>query len=394
MRRHTRGTPDPGVVCRHTSAWDVGRKVQFARDRRESSAPKGQKRWHHERNATSSISKMAGNTNNDQVTSLNWNKRHTTTSVPKVSPTGHTRQNTGKPNSAVVSTVPPNTQLRASCTPPRSGAATSSRPFRAVRFAAESMGASAPAAGPDSFPAALSLDRLPPKTRRSSGTGAAPRAERTAEQKREHDHDGQANQQGRHHRLRRDHGLQPAQRAQRRNVGEPEGARRSGARVRRQTQAHQPHHEERAQRTQPRSLHATALRLLRTALPPQPLHGLPSTPQRHAPSPIPHASPPQLPRGLPPSHPCAARESPLPPSCHHLALVFHAVFPPCANRSGATTTMPRRVPPANERYTSAGHAFSHAPQAVAGRGVDYRMGRLVKRNGLVRARIDAYHQPW
>ena len=78
-----------------------GLNVRFNPLNRESSAPNGQKRWHHFGSSKTSIAMMAGNASTVQVVSPNANSRMTKSTVANVRPMGQIRQNTGKPNTSV-----------------------------------------------------------------------------------------------------------------------------------------------------------------------------------------------------------------------------------------------------------------------------------------------------
>lgn len=84
----------------------------------DSSAPSGHSVWHHRRKTTNSSTRIAGNTSRDQVGACSANARHTATSVANIKPTGHTRQNTGNPNTAVETNAPASTPCRASIRSP------------------------------------------------------------------------------------------------------------------------------------------------------------------------------------------------------------------------------------------------------------------------------------
>ena len=69
------------------------------------------------RKNTSSTTSNSGMSTTDHVISPAANRRHTTSTVANVSPMGHTRQNTGKPNTAVDRSAPPSTAWRESSLP-------------------------------------------------------------------------------------------------------------------------------------------------------------------------------------------------------------------------------------------------------------------------------------
>ena len=147
---------------RHAPSSVVGRNVRFSRDSSDSSAPSGQNWLHHFRSTANSNTRTAGNTTSERATSLNWKRRHNATMVANVKPTGHIRQNTGNPNTAVDKSAPPSTQLRESPAPPRlelgmSSASSLEDRKSLLRLPAPSLAASR--GEPD------------PKMRRRSGTG-------------------------------------------------------------------------------------------------------------------------------------------------------------------------------------------------------------------------------
>ena len=128
----------------------------------DSSAPSGQNWLHHFRSTANSNTRTAGNTTSERATSLNWKRRHNATMVANVKPTGHIRQNTGNPNTAVDKSAPPSTQLRESPAPPRlelgmSSASSLEDRKSLLRLPAPSL--------------AASRDEPDPKMRRRSGTG-------------------------------------------------------------------------------------------------------------------------------------------------------------------------------------------------------------------------------
>ncbi len=107
----------PLAVSRHFSSLITGTKVREKRPTRFMRADSGQKRVHHFRKNTSSTMSMAGMRMMPMVASPAEKARHSTSTVAKVRPTGHTRQNTGKPNTAVDRSAPPSTAWRESSLP-------------------------------------------------------------------------------------------------------------------------------------------------------------------------------------------------------------------------------------------------------------------------------------
>ena len=121
----------PWAVSRHFASSMVGLNVRFSLAIRLMNAESGHSLWHHFLNSSTSAIRMAGTTMSDHVTSP-WANRFTSSRmVAKVSPMGHTRQNTGKPKMKVDSSAPPSTKWRASTASPRFFAqlAQPARPF-------------------------------------------------------------------------------------------------------------------------------------------------------------------------------------------------------------------------------------------------------------------------
>lgn len=92
----------PRDSARHFSALRCGRKVRLSPLMRESRAPKGQNFAHQRGNRITSAAMSAIKAMMVQVVSPKANRRMTRSTVAKVRPTGHTRQNTGKPNTSVL----------------------------------------------------------------------------------------------------------------------------------------------------------------------------------------------------------------------------------------------------------------------------------------------------
>ena len=92
----------------------TGMPVRLKREKRLMNAEMGQKRPHHLRRNTSSMTSMTGTNSSDQFKSPEPNKLTNRATAAKESPTGQTRQNTGNPNTAVVSSAPPSTAWRES----------------------------------------------------------------------------------------------------------------------------------------------------------------------------------------------------------------------------------------------------------------------------------------
>ena len=92
----------------------TGMPVRLKREKRLMNAEMGQNRPHHLRKNTSSMTSMAGTNRSDQFKSPAPNRLTSKATAAKVRPTGHTRQNTGNPNTAVVSSAPPSTAWRES----------------------------------------------------------------------------------------------------------------------------------------------------------------------------------------------------------------------------------------------------------------------------------------
>ena len=92
----------------------TGMPVRLKREKRLMNAEMGQNRPHHLRKNTSSMTSMAGTNRSDQFKSPAPNRLTSKATAAKVRPTGHTRQNTGNPNTAVVSSAPPSTTWRES----------------------------------------------------------------------------------------------------------------------------------------------------------------------------------------------------------------------------------------------------------------------------------------
>ena len=99
----------PLAVSRHLASSMTGLHVRLNRDARFMSPARGQIREHHLRKSTSSTTSMAGISTTDHVMSPAANSRHSKSTVANESPMGHTRQNTGKPNTAADSSAPPKT---------------------------------------------------------------------------------------------------------------------------------------------------------------------------------------------------------------------------------------------------------------------------------------------
>ncbi len=97
------------AVSRHLASSITGTKVREKRDTRFISADSGQKLLHHLRRTNSSMMSIAGMRIRPMVASPWANARQNSSTVAKVRPTGHTRQNTGNPNTAVESRAPPST---------------------------------------------------------------------------------------------------------------------------------------------------------------------------------------------------------------------------------------------------------------------------------------------
>ncbi len=91
----------PRPSRRHFSASIWGRNVRFSPLNSESSAPRGQKRWHHFGSSRTSNAMMTGKATTVHVASPNANRRMTSSTVANVRPIGQTRQNTGKPKTSV-----------------------------------------------------------------------------------------------------------------------------------------------------------------------------------------------------------------------------------------------------------------------------------------------------
>ena len=81
------------------------------------SAESGQKFEHHLRSTTNSITSIAGIRISPIVASPWAKARQMTSTVANDRPTGHTRQNTGNPKTAVESKAPPSTAWRESTLP-------------------------------------------------------------------------------------------------------------------------------------------------------------------------------------------------------------------------------------------------------------------------------------
>ena len=104
----------PLAVSRQRSLSMTGMPVRLKREKRLMNAEMGQNRPHHLRKNTSSMTSMAGTNRSDQFKSPAPNRLTSKATAAKVRPTGHTRQNTGNPNTAVVSSAPPSTAWRES----------------------------------------------------------------------------------------------------------------------------------------------------------------------------------------------------------------------------------------------------------------------------------------
>ena len=99
---------------KHFDCSTRGRSVRFAFAMSEVSALIGQIFEHHFRSTVSSKTRIIGKTTSAHDGSLNWNRCQRPISVANVRPTGHTRQNTGNPNTAADASVPASTAWRAS----------------------------------------------------------------------------------------------------------------------------------------------------------------------------------------------------------------------------------------------------------------------------------------
>ena len=97
------------AVSRHFSSLMVGTNVREKRPTRFMRADSGQKFVHHSRSATNSITSIAGIRISPIVASPWAKARQMTSTVANDRPTGHTRQNTGNPKTAVESKAPPST---------------------------------------------------------------------------------------------------------------------------------------------------------------------------------------------------------------------------------------------------------------------------------------------
>ena len=80
--------------------------MRFALATSDTRALTGQIFVHHFRRNTVSSAKMVGKMTRPHDVSLNWNRCQSPMNVANVSPMGHTRQNTGKPNTAVAPKAP------------------------------------------------------------------------------------------------------------------------------------------------------------------------------------------------------------------------------------------------------------------------------------------------
>ena len=160
-RRRTRNPLKPQALPLST----VGANVRLKRANRPSSAPTGHNVAHHFRSTASSSTMSAGNTMTSITSSLNATSRMSANTVANTSPIGHTRQNTGNPNTSVVANVTPRTPRAGAPFPPNLDRPrfAGTRPF--LRSAAK----------------ASRSCRLKTSSR-AHGTGADPRAERAPEQ--------------------------------------------------------------------------------------------------------------------------------------------------------------------------------------------------------------------